>query len=117
MTGRPSIPETPDITPRSRGVLDRPVKPGDDSLVVAGVLPIRSFFPGAKATKQSSYCSAKLDCFGGPTWPTTRQRLVNPGLAVRTNVSKIPAGFLKVGVYQSVRDAAHPIPIETTWPI
>jgi hypothetical protein len=46
--GRPSIPETPAITPRDRGVLDRPVKPGDDSLVVAGVLPSRSFFPGAK---------------------------------------------------------------------
>jgi hypothetical protein len=27
------------VKPRSRGVLDRPVKPGDDSLVVAGVLP------------------------------------------------------------------------------
>jgi hypothetical protein len=24
------------VQPRSRGVLDRPVKPGDDSLVVAG---------------------------------------------------------------------------------
>jgi hypothetical protein len=40
-------------TPRSRGVLDRPVKPGDDSLVVAGVLPSRNFFLGALATKQS----------------------------------------------------------------
>src|SRR4030088_292278 len=29
---------------RSRGVLDRPVKPGDDSFVVAGVLPNPSFF-------------------------------------------------------------------------
>ena len=27
----PSIPETPAAVPRSRGVLDRPVKPGDDS--------------------------------------------------------------------------------------
>jgi hypothetical protein len=35
----PSIPETPAIVPRSRGVLDRPVKPGDDSLLVASVLP------------------------------------------------------------------------------
>jgi hypothetical protein len=35
LTGRPSIPETPAIVPRSRGVLDRPVKPGDDSLDVA----------------------------------------------------------------------------------
>jgi hypothetical protein len=26
------------VEPRSRGVLDRPVKPGDDSLVVAGGL-------------------------------------------------------------------------------
>jgi hypothetical protein len=25
------------VQPRSRGVLDRPVKPGDDSLVVAGI--------------------------------------------------------------------------------
>src|SRR6266536_3597615 len=30
LTGRPSIPEAPMIEPRSRGVLDRPVKPGDD---------------------------------------------------------------------------------------
>jgi hypothetical protein len=37
LTGRPSIPEPPAIVPRSRGVLDRPVKPGDDSPVVAGV--------------------------------------------------------------------------------
>jgi hypothetical protein len=36
MTGRPSIPETLVIVPRSRGVLDRPVKPGDDSLFMAG---------------------------------------------------------------------------------
>jgi hypothetical protein len=27
------------VHPRSRGVLDRPVKPGDDSLVVAGGAP------------------------------------------------------------------------------
>ena len=38
LTGRPSIPETPAIEPRGRGVLDRPVKPGDDSLVVTGGL-------------------------------------------------------------------------------
>jgi hypothetical protein len=36
------------VKPRSRGVLDRPVKPGDDNLVVAGVLPNPSFFLGAK---------------------------------------------------------------------
>jgi hypothetical protein len=30
------------VQPRSRGVLDRPVKPGDDSLVVAGSLPSSS---------------------------------------------------------------------------
>jgi len=35
LTGRPSIPETPAIVPIRRGVLDRPVKPGDDNLVVA----------------------------------------------------------------------------------
>jgi hypothetical protein len=40
------------VKPRSRGVLDRPVKPGDNSLVVAGVLPSPTF-PGAIATKQS----------------------------------------------------------------
>jgi hypothetical protein len=28
--GRSSIPETPMVKPRSRGVLDRPVKPDDD---------------------------------------------------------------------------------------
>jgi hypothetical protein len=32
------------VQPRSRGVLDRPVKPGDDSLVVAGILPCPDFF-------------------------------------------------------------------------
>jgi hypothetical protein len=32
LTGRPSIPETAVIEPRNRGVLDRPVKPGDDNL-------------------------------------------------------------------------------------
>jgi len=37
-TGRPGIPEMPAIVPGSRGVLDRPVKPGDDSLVVADLL-------------------------------------------------------------------------------
>jgi hypothetical protein len=31
LTGRPSIPEAAVIEPRSRGVLDRPVKPDDDS--------------------------------------------------------------------------------------
>jgi hypothetical protein len=31
LTGRPSIPETPVMESRSRGVLDRPVKPDDDS--------------------------------------------------------------------------------------
>jgi hypothetical protein len=35
------------VQPRSRGLLDRPVKPREDSLVVAGVLP-RPFFLGAK---------------------------------------------------------------------
>jgi hypothetical protein len=29
--GQSSIPETAAIEPRSRGVLDRPVEPGDDS--------------------------------------------------------------------------------------
>ena len=33
LTGRPSIPETPMIEPKSRGVPDHPVKPGDDSRV------------------------------------------------------------------------------------
>jgi hypothetical protein len=32
LTGRSSIPEAALMEPRSRGVLDRPVKPGDDSL-------------------------------------------------------------------------------------
>jgi hypothetical protein len=41
------------VKPRSRGVLDRPVKPGDDSLVVAGVLPNPSFFLEALAAKPS----------------------------------------------------------------
>jgi hypothetical protein len=31
LTGRPSIPETPMIEPKGRGVLDRPVKPDDDT--------------------------------------------------------------------------------------
>jgi hypothetical protein len=35
LTGRPSIPQTPAIESRSRGVLDRPVKPGDDRFVMA----------------------------------------------------------------------------------
>jgi hypothetical protein len=35
------------VKPRGRGVLDRAVKPGDDNLVVAGVLPSSNFFPGA----------------------------------------------------------------------
>jgi hypothetical protein len=30
LTGRSSIPEPPAIESRGRGVLDRPVKPGDD---------------------------------------------------------------------------------------
>jgi len=33
MTGRPSIPEAAAIKPRGRGVLDPPVKPGDDSFL------------------------------------------------------------------------------------
>jgi hypothetical protein len=44
LTGRPSIPETPAIESRGRGVLDRAVKPGDDGFVVAGVSPNPSFF-------------------------------------------------------------------------
>jgi hypothetical protein len=32
LTGRPSIPEKSAIETMARGVLDRPVKPGDDSL-------------------------------------------------------------------------------------
>jgi hypothetical protein len=43
------------VQPRCRGVLDRPVKPGDDSLVVADVLPGAGFFPGALVTKQSIF--------------------------------------------------------------
>jgi hypothetical protein len=31
LTGRPSIPEAAVLEPIGRGVLDRPVKPGDDS--------------------------------------------------------------------------------------
>jgi len=31
LTGRPSIPENLIIESKGRGVLDRPVKPGDDS--------------------------------------------------------------------------------------
>jgi len=31
LTGRPSIPETAGVESTGRGVLDRPVKPGDDS--------------------------------------------------------------------------------------
>jgi len=31
LTGRPSIPEAALLEPISRGVLDRPVKPGDDT--------------------------------------------------------------------------------------
>jgi hypothetical protein len=46
------------VEPRSRGVLDRPVKPGDDSLVVAGVLPSPTF-PGALATTQSMHQQAE----------------------------------------------------------
>jgi hypothetical protein len=33
------------VQPKSRSVLDRPVKPGRDNLVVAGVLPRSSFLP------------------------------------------------------------------------
>ena len=52
---------------RSRGVLDRPVKPGDDSFVVAGVLPNPSFFLGALATKQSILSLRRtMDCFAEP---------------------------------------------------
>ncbi|MDO9293148.1 MAG: hypothetical protein Q7U09_16320, partial [Hydrogenophaga sp.] len=32
------------VQPRGRGVLDRPVKPGDDSLLVADGLPSPKFF-------------------------------------------------------------------------
>jgi len=34
-SGRSSIPETPVLEPRRRGVLDRRVKPGDDSGVLS----------------------------------------------------------------------------------
>jgi len=36
------------VQPRGRGVLDRPVKPGDDSLVVAGGLPGPALFSRVK---------------------------------------------------------------------
>src|ERR1700704_2228159 len=52
LTGRPSIPETPAIESRSRGVLDRPVKPGDDSFVVAGVLPNPSSFLATRTPRE-----------------------------------------------------------------
>jgi hypothetical protein len=40
---------------RSRGVLDRPVKPGDDSFDCGGRLTKRQFLPRSAATKQSSF--------------------------------------------------------------
>jgi hypothetical protein len=43
LTGRPSIPETPVMESRGRGILDRPVKPDDDS----------SWW-GSETTKQSA---------------------------------------------------------------
>jgi hypothetical protein len=64
---------------RSRGVLDRPVKPGDDSFVVAGVLPNPIFFLGAQATEAIQLLRVttnKLDCFAepviGPRFAPTR---------------------------------------------
>jgi hypothetical protein len=66
LTGRPSIPETPAIESRGRGVLDRPVKPGDDSFVVAGVLLNPSFFPGAKRRSNPVSLFRSMDCFAEP---------------------------------------------------
>jgi hypothetical protein len=51
---------------RSRGVLDRPVKPGDDSFDCGGRLTKRQFLPRSAATKQSSFALVKLDCFAEP---------------------------------------------------
>jgi hypothetical protein len=63
LTGRPSIPEAVVIESRGRGVLDRPVKPGDDDFVAgaAALFPdCASLHPGyalttviASAAKQS----------------------------------------------------------------
>src|SRR5882762_6733704 len=49
---------------RSRGVLDRPVKPGDDSFDCGGRLTKRQFLPRSEATKQSSFVlGVAVDCF------------------------------------------------------
>ncbi|HVQ68172.1 MAG TPA: hypothetical protein VMT08_11795, partial [Bradyrhizobium sp.] len=48
--------------PRRRGVLDRPVKPGDDSVVVVQA-PI-TVIARSEATKQSSFLRCRtMDCF------------------------------------------------------
>ena len=60
---------------RSRGVLDRPVKPGDDSFDCGGRLTKPQFLPRSEATKQSSFlcCRTKLDCFAALAMTETKK--------------------------------------------
>src|SRR5882757_7525044 len=51
---------------RSRGVLDRPVKPGDDSFDCGGRLTKPQFLPRSAATKQSTLPCCSMDCFAEP---------------------------------------------------
>jgi len=59
--GRSSIPETPVTEPKSRGVLDRPVKPGDDKLVVwrrmTMMIAVGSYF-GGFGWRPTTFCSS-----------------------------------------------------------
>ena len=50
LTGRSSIPETAVLEPRGRGVLGRPVKPGDDSECVVLALPFPNIASPSRGT-------------------------------------------------------------------
>jgi hypothetical protein len=62
LTGRPSIPERLMIEPKSRGVLDRPVK-GDDNSLWKSDLSAAAQRAKAEATRQSIVSSRAMDCF------------------------------------------------------
>jgi hypothetical protein len=54
------------IEPKSRGVLDRPVKPDDDNSLWKSDLSAAAQRAKAEATKQSILSSRAMDCFAEP---------------------------------------------------
>src|SRR5689334_14815941 len=69
LTGRSSIPEAALIEPRSRGVLDAPVKPGHDSGVNGGWSEVTTSVKAPRQVDAHHVVSSDPSCLIGCGWP------------------------------------------------